>query len=143
MRLMLKDNLSLAAFGGYSLSRSRMQELCDSVSASWLNASWFAGLQVGFHYTRVEDWDIYGGFSLAYQHIKIKVDDPGVIAAMKCRGIKPEQGNPFYTAFIGTRYALTGRISLFAELGYTVSLLQTGIGYSLRSYKPRSTSPGR
>ncbi len=131
VRYMASQFLSIGAFGGYSQSQSREKLLRDSIRGRWYNQSYFLGMEYGFHYTKLANWDLYGGLSLLYQHIRIEADNPEFEKAMRQTGIKPRHGKATMTAFIGSRFALSDRYTVFAELGYGVSLLKVGMGFKL------------
>lgn len=127
-RWMTSKNVSLGIFTGYSLSRSRRP---NALCGSWYNHTYFLGLQTGFHYTKIDNWDLFGGFSLAYQHIQLKPASPDGLQIRRLCGIQPQSGKMVLTAFIEIRFAFTPRYTVFANLGYGISILQFGIGYKL------------
>ena len=130
-RWLITDNLSLGIFTGYSASESREQTLFDSVKGRWKNQTWFLGIENGFHYTKMDNWDIYGGYSLFYQHIMIDTDDLEFEIAMEQVGVRPQSGKVAFTAFLGTRFAFSPNYTVFAELGYGISLFKLGVGFRL------------
>lgn len=130
-RWMITRYLSLGAFGGYSASTSREKVVFDSIRGRWNNTTWFFGLQNGFHYTRLDDWDFYGGLSLLYQHVRVNSDNPEFEKAMQHAGIQYSTSRMAMTAHIGSRFALSSHYSVFVELGYGTSLLKAGVGYKL------------
>lgn len=129
LRWMATDLLSFNAFAGYSTCRSREEVMFDNTRGRWYNETWFLGVENGFHYTKIDDWDLYGGLSLLYQHVRLETDSPDLIRAMVHSGIQPQRGKMALTAYIGSRFALSARTNIFAELGYGVSLLKVGVGY--------------
>lgn len=130
-RWMLSGHLSLGAFGGYSTSRSKEKVLFDSVRGRWYNTTFFLGLENGFHYTRIDNWDLYGGFCLLYQYTLVSSDNPEFEKIMGHTGIQARSGKMALTAYIGSRFALSEHSSVFFELGYGISLLKVGVGYML------------
>jgi hypothetical protein len=131
VRYMVAEYVSLGVFGGYSLSQSREKTLLDSIRGRWYNQSSFLGTEFGFHYTKIDNWDLYGGLSLLYQYIRLESDNPEFEKAMQHTGIQMRRGRATMTAFIGSRFALSARCTVFAELGYGVSLLKVGAGFKL------------
>lgn len=131
VRWMAAPYLSLGAFAGYSSSRSREKILFDSIRGRWDNSTCFLGLENGFHYTKVDDWDFYGGFTLLYQYTRVSTDNPEFEKAIEHAGIQHSSGKMSMTAFVGSRFALLGHSSIFMELGYGISLLKVGVGYKL------------
>jgi hypothetical protein len=131
LRYMVSPYVSLGAFAGYSLSQSREKLLRDSIRGRWYNQSYFLGTELGFHYTKIDNWDIYGGFSLLYQRIQLETDNADFEKAMLQTGLQLHRGRATMTAFIGSRFALSARYTVFAEVGYGVSLLKAGLGCQL------------
>jgi hypothetical protein len=131
VRWMVARPVSLSVFGGYSYSRSRERLVFDSTRFSLYNQSYFLGLENGFHYTRIDNWDLYGGLCLLYQSIRIEADNPDFTRAMANFGIEARKGKLSLTAVVGSRYALSPHYTVFIELGYGVSLLKAGVGYRL------------
>ena len=131
LRWMVADPFSVSIFAAYSTSRSREVLSFDSARGRWKNQTLFIGIENGFHYTRIDNWDFYGGFSLLYQHIHVDTDSPKLKRMMPLYGIKARRGKMALTAYIGSRFALSSHYSVFIDLGYGVSLLRVGVGYRL------------
>lgn len=131
LRWMVAKPISLNLFTGYSTCRSRQELVFDNARGRWYNETWFLGLENGFHYNKIDNWDLYGGLSLLYQHVRLETDSPELKRAMAQTGIRPQRGKMALTAYIGSRFALSARSSIFAELGYGVSLLKVGVGCRL------------
>ena len=131
VRWMIAKYLSLGAFGGYSTSTSKEKVLFDSFRGRWNNTTYFLGLENGFHYTRIDNWDVYGGLCLLYQYAQVSSDNSEFEKAMEHAGMQHSSGKMALTAYIGSRFALSGHYTVFAELGYGVSLLKVGVGYKL------------
>ena len=128
---MITDQVSLGLFAAHSAARIKADPAFDSAEGSWHNRTYFLGIENGFHYTKMDNWDLYGGLSLFYQYVRIEATEPGMEKIRLHTGIKPHSGKLAMTAFVGARKALFPRCSLFAELGYGISLLKIGVGYKL------------
>lgn len=132
VRWLLTDNWSIGLSGGYSTSRSREKLATDSIRGRWLNETIFFGLENVFHYTKIDNWDLYGGFSFFYQHVWLDADNPEFWKAMLRTGVKESRGRTSLSTFVGARFALSPNYSVFTELGYGISMLKVGAGYRVR-----------
>ncbi|MCB0551703.1 MAG: hypothetical protein KDD19_29320 [Phaeodactylibacter sp.] len=131
LRWMAGRHFSVGIFGSYSTSTSREKVLFDNIRGRWDNTTYFLGLENGFHYTSIDNWDLYGGLCLLYQHALVNSDNPEFEKAMAHAGILHSSGKMALTAFVGSRFALSAHTNVFMELGYGVSLLKVGVGYKL------------
>lgn len=127
----LSDQVSLGLFGGFSETDGPESELTDGQIAQWRNAYSEVGVRFGAHFTRTEDLDIYGGLraGIAFSHITpLK---PGLEKMMPHLGIQEYNSEFLYTAYLGIRYALAPKWTIYSELSYGLSILQVGLGYKL------------
>lgn len=131
MRWLVSKQVSLGVFAGYSVSRSKEKLLFDSMRGRWDNQTLFLGIENGFHYTKMDNWDLYSGLTLLYQHLRMETDNPEFKKAMAHSGIREQRGRMSLTAFVGARYALSSHYSVFTELGYSSSILKVGMGYRI------------
>ena len=131
VRWMVARQVSLSAFTGYSTCRSREELAFDNARGRWYNQTWFLGIENGFHYTKLDNWDLHGGLSLLYQHVQLDTESPELKRAMEHSGIKFQRGKMALTAYVGARFALSPHYTVFTELGYGVSILKVGVGYRL------------
>ncbi len=99
----------------------------------YANTSYFFGVRNTVHCDcdRVENIDLYGGFTLGYSLTKIDVLNGTFGPPEWHRGIKPESGTVTYSGFLGIRYACSPWFSLSGEIGFGVSLIQLGVGIKI------------
>lgn len=118
--------LSIGAFGAHSSSRSANSILQDGSVYNLQNDSWIGGLRVAAHSTTFDNFDIYGGFSVAYQlpDVQTNVVNPG---EQRIPDTRVPDNKVLYAGFIGTSAYLTENFGLFGEVGYGISLLTVGL----------------
>ena len=92
VRWLITDQVSLGLFAAHSASRIKADPTFDSSDGSWHNKTYFVGIENGFHYTKMDNWDIYGGLSLFYQYVKIEASEPGMEKIKMHSGIKSQSG---------------------------------------------------
>ena len=122
------NNISLGAYAGYSKSNSRPSE--DLSYAT--NETFIADVRLGFHYTKIDRLNVYGGLSVGYQQVNITPSNPELTKTMENTGMKEQSSKMIYTGFVGTQYAISPRYSVFGELGYGISILRFGLGYRIK-----------
>lgn len=122
---------SLGLLAGGSVS-SVTQEHHSGSSLSLRNNFQMLALRAAVHTQRWEKWAPYGGISLAYQNTRIedvgstKEEDPEASLIH----YTPRKTGVFYGAFIGTCYQPVPQLEIFGELGYGLSILTMGVGFS-------------
>lgn len=81
------------------------------------------GVRGAYHYTGldVENLDLYGGLMLAYEAASFTDNQPG-FGNVGGYGSKVDLG-----VYVGGRYYFSSHIGAFAELGYSVAILNIGI----------------
>lgn len=99
----------------------------------YANTSYFFGLRNAVHCDcrSLDDIDIYGGVTLGYSLTLIEVLNGEFGPPEWHRNIRPRRGSITYAAFMGVRYACGPWLSLSAELGFGVSILQLGVGIKI------------
>ena len=126
---------SLSITSGHSVSNSKIYTITDDIFASWANSYTSINLKPGFHITRLEDWDFYGGFSFGLEMINIAGNTNGSGALLreteKHLGIRPNTIKPSFSGFTGVRYVWTPKWTTHLEIGSGVSLVTAGVGYML------------
>ena len=123
------EKISLGAFYGYSITETDRQEISDGSVAQWRNRFSAYGLRVAAHTNKFEDWDVYGGFMLGYNHTRLETLSGDVDDITKHMGLQESSGSVTLTGFIGGRYAFTKQIGITGELGFGVSIANLGISY--------------
>ena len=127
---LLNDKFSLGLQYGYSSAEKNREILGQKIK--WRNNYYTFSLRTGFHYTRRESWDIYGG--LAFSHNISKVSKAGSEKKNLGRylNIQDSSSQFSYTAFLGARYAIDRKMSFFTEVGFLTSIITAGFGYRIR-----------
>jgi hypothetical protein len=124
----LTPRFSLGLLAGGSLSTVTLEHHSGS-SLKLRNKFQMIALRGAVHTQRWEKWKPYGGISLAYQYNKVdemktqKVTTSPIYYA-------PRKSGFFYGAFVGTCYQPVPQVEIFGELGFGLSILTMGVGFS-------------
>jgi hypothetical protein len=124
----LRNNFSLGLFAGYSSTISDPKEMSDGSFAQWENDFMIGGLRFGAHSRDISGWNFYGGLSAGYSFSDINMLS-GSEKSVSQTPIGRAKGKMVLTGFMGTRYKLTSRTGLFAELGMGVSVAKVGVSF--------------
>jgi len=131
LRYRPSPRFSLGLLAGGSVS-TVTQEHHSSSSLSLRNNFKMVALRAAVHAQRWVKWAPYGGISLAYQHSLVEdvggaeEEDP----TTSLIHYTPRKTGVFYGAFIGTCYQPFPQLEIFGELGYGLSILTLGVGFS-------------
>ena len=125
----------LSGYAGYSSSTSSSPFLIsDGIQSLISNKQTMLGLRGELRKDLNDKVDVYGGALFGYKHTEIRefnknsnetiIREPGAPTPFN-----PNQPNEkfLYAGFVGATYFFTKNIGLFAEAGYGISLLNTGI----------------
>lgn len=126
---LINEKISVGLHFGYSVAEKKKEALGRVVT--WNNRNYSLSLRTGFHYTRISRWDIYGGMILAQNFSRISWTDGEKAALIERLGVQESSSQFVYTAYLGGRYAVDKKMSVFAEAGFLNSLLTLGFGYRL------------
>lgn len=125
---------SLNAFAGFSSTTSQAQVINDGLVTQATNKHLLLGLRGEMRKELSNRFDIYGGGLLGYSMTDVQEINPVTGNAVSRPVGEPTPYDPnapkgkfMYSGFIGSTFYLKNQIGLFAEVGYGVSLLQTGI----------------
>jgi hypothetical protein len=131
LRYRPSPRFSLGLLAGGSVS-SVTQEHHSGSSLSLRNNFQLLALRAAVHTQRWEKWAPYAGISLAYQHSKVEEVGNSKEEDLEASLIHytPRKAGVFYGAFIGTCYQPVPQLEIFGELGYGLSILTMGIGFS-------------
>lgn len=124
-------NLSLGFFLGFSSTESRQDMVGETTTVLLHNRFSSGGLRLAAHTDRFENWDVYGGFILGYMHSNIEILQGDPEKVRRHQGIQPSSGKVVLSGMVGSRFTLGPHLGLFAEAGFGVSLLRTGISFRL------------
>lgn len=126
---LFNEKVSLGFQFGYTAAQKTREMLGQQII--WQNNFYTFSLRTGFHYTRISNWDIYGGLALSHnlsRISKVESEKRGIEANL---GIQESSSQFSYTAFLGSRYAISKRMNIFAEAGFLTSIFTAGFGYRL------------
>ena len=129
--MMLSDNFSVGLFSGYTKAQSKEFLVADGIEAQWQNSMVEVGARFAFHYTKMQDWDIYGGFAFTYSHSSITAMRAELDKIAANLGVEPTSSAFFPTAVMGARWAFSSKWTAFSEISYGVSIIKAGVGYRL------------
>ena len=126
-------NYSLALETSHSKSQKTDIFTQTEEIREYANTSYFVGVRNAIHCDcdRVENIDLYGGFTLGYSLTLIEVLNGEFGPPEWHRGIKPRKATMTYSGFLGIRYACSPWLSLSGEIGFGVSLVQLGVGIKI------------
>jgi len=88
------------------------------------------GLRFAAHSNPRDPWEVYGGFSIAYNHNNIEFRE--TIFSKNEEDVMPTppvRNGLTYTAFVGTSVEVKGNFRAFGEVGFGLSLLTVGGAY--------------
>ncbi len=129
---MLNNQLSLGFSAGYSRYGMSKVSAGKEFIRDYTNQTFqFAG-RFAAHFTRTDNMDIYGGIELGAEYIRIQSESGPFGDFEHLYGIRPQRTQLRYGAYLGIRYAVTPKTTIFGEVGTGISLAQVGVGKRLR-----------
>jgi hypothetical protein len=123
----INRRFSVGIFGGYTKAMSHPDMLNDGKPMTFNTQFSMIGGRFAVHSTKFERWDVYGGMGINYTHSNIDVIDGDLSKLKKHKHFKTSSGKMMMSAFIGTKYAVTPKVSIFGEVGYGISLINLGV----------------
>ena len=129
--MMVSDNFSVGVFSGYTKAQTKEFLVADGINAQWQNSMMEVGIRAAIHYTKMQDWDVYGGFALTYNHSTITAMQAELDKIAHHLGVEPTSSIVFPTAVMGARWAFSPKWTAFGEISYGVSIIKAGVGYRL------------
>jgi hypothetical protein len=107
-----KASIGIGGYLGYTANRFKN----TNYDFSYL----LIGPRASFHYNPIDKLDTYGGLMMGYNIVSSSGDD----------GWKPDNKSRFIQAlYVGAHYYFVSNISAFAEIGYGISLIETGLSF--------------
>lgn len=125
------ENFSIGLQTGYSISETQKEYRNIELPRNYRNSSYFTSLRFAVHCTKIRNWDIYGGWLLGFNFVKIEVLNGEFDYPEHHAGIVPKDTKMTYTGLLGVRYGCCDHIGMFAELGFGESLFKIGMSYRL------------
>lgn len=134
----INPNFSVNAFAGYSSTIGAIDAKPDGSSYQSKNDFLVVGLRLEGHMTRIENVDIYGGLTLAYNkpfvtHTQLTfpqhpINDAGTPSPTPFNP-NVKNNNVIAGGFVGGSWYFAKNIAVFGEVGYGVSIATVGLGY--------------
>ncbi len=128
---MVSDQFSLG--GGVGYSNYEMEKLLSGVKEMrhYGNQTFQLMGRAAAHFTRTDNLDIYGGFQFGAQLVKVKSLDGPFGPIEKLYGIRPQKTRFLYGAYLGVRFAISPKTSLFGEVGTGISIAVIGVEWRM------------
>ncbi len=121
---------SVSLLAGGSVSSATQHHRSGS-SLSLRNNFRMIALRGAVHAQRWTKWAPYAGISLAYQHCRVEdIGNSQRAPEESMIHYTPRKEGLFYGAFVGTCYQPIPSLEIFGELGYGLSILTMGVGFS-------------
>lgn len=127
----VNERFSIGSRLGMTKVTSAADLLDDGDYEQFQNHFFLVGLRFAVHSMYFEKWDLYGGMNVAYTVSKIEVLSGNVDMLKKHLNFKEVSGKFMNSAFIGAKFLLKPRTSLFGEIGYGISLLSIGVAHKI------------
>lgn len=140
MAYRMSEKFSLSAFASYSSTTSALLKYNDGSTNVFHNEMLIVGVRPAVHFVNLDKWDVYGGFSFAYNVPIVQVDntpsDEPLYGDNKPDTPTPSfyreaENNFTYSGFVGATYYVKKNLGIFGEVGYGISLLNIGVNYKL------------
>lgn len=128
LRYQFNANLSLGLLAGHSVSEVTRSYLTGE-NITYQNDFKMLALRAGAHTHRWTKWQAYGGIVIGYQNNNI--DDYSTNKESENQSRFRRDPSPlFFSAFMGSAYHPIPQLEVFGELGFGLSILTLGVGYS-------------
>ncbi|HMQ49356.1 MAG TPA: hypothetical protein PKA00_16795 [Saprospiraceae bacterium] len=127
----LGNKFTLGAYAAYSAYERLQMDLPDGSIQDLSSKTTIIGLRAAAHHSPRENWDVYGGAMLGYNMPEVErtVTEEKILDEAGPSFSRPAENTFTYSAFLGAAYYPTETIGLFAEVGYGISILTTGISF--------------
>lgn len=126
----VSPNFSLAAYAAYSVSEANGIVQADGSIKDVENKYTILGLRAAAHNNPRENLDVYGGAMLGYNIPDVNETVNGAPKSDETDGpsfSRPAENEFTYSAFVGAAYYPVKNLGIFAEVGYGISILSTGV----------------
>ena len=126
---------SLSGYAGYASSTSTSPFVISDGQISLIdNQQYLLGLRGEFRKVFTDKVEVYGGGMFGYNHTSTRefdsvTNEPITRSANDPSPYAPDgpNGKFLYSGFVGSTYYFNKTVGVFAELGYGISLLNTGV----------------
>ncbi len=132
----ISRQFSLGAYAAFSSTESSIITQPNGSVERFETDYTIAGIRGAVHGNPRDNWDVYGGFLIGYNMPSVKhfiitpasdVKDLEEAPSFT----RPAQNRLTYSGFVGAAYYFKKNLSVFAELGYGISLLNAGLQIKL------------
>lgn len=123
----ITDNIGLGGLIGYSSSKYESSILGDTYSLKF--SYLIVGARGAYHFTQVEQADVYIGGMLGYNIASAKFSSTN--SDLEKFVTKPKVGGVAYGGFIGARKSVGESLTIFGELGYNIAWISAGVCFNL------------
>lgn len=124
----ITDRIGIGGLVGFASSRFE-GVFFNNDTYSWRSRYFVVGARGAYHFTEIEEADIYVAGMLGFNFASSKFKSSN--ASLEKQVTEPAIGGLVYGACIGARYQLNDQMILFGELGYSIAYLNLGICFKL------------
>ncbi len=125
------NNFSLGVSYSVAAHESRPYIVPDGLEQRITNTTHQVAIRPTFHITSLKNTDLYGGMLIGLNFEEFTVDQGNTSYIQEHKNFQPQKTKGIYSAFVGGRYVLCKRWSVFGEVGFGTSLLTMGVGYRI------------
>lgn len=123
----ITENIGIGGLVGYTSSKYEQSFLGDSYS--WKFSYLILGARGAYHFTTVEQCDLYAGVMLGYNVASAKFESTN--SELEKYVTEPKVGGVAYAGFVGARKNIGENFTIFGELGYSIAYLSAGVCFNL------------
>ena len=87
------------------------------------------GARGAYHFTSIEECDLYGGLMLGYNVASAKFESSN--SELEKLVTEPKVGGVVCAGFLGARKNIGENFTIFGELGYSIAYLSAGVCFNL------------
>ena len=134
----VSEKFSINGFLGFSKSTSTPKLLQDGTDSQITNKTTMFGIKGMLHKNFTDKIEMYGGMILGYSIFNTTETDAktGLLVVRDKGAPTPydpnaPNGQVLYAGFVGSKYWFKPKASIFAELGYGISILNMGFSFRL------------
>lgn len=130
----LSPNFSLGAYVAYSKVNGESVYPNAGLVEEFVNETWMAGIRTTMHSNDLNDWRVYGGFTIGaslpsidktVQFLPGEIQRDDELPSFS----RPGENGFLFSGFVGTRRYITENWSAYGEVGFGISLVNVGLSY--------------